>query len=114
MPTLVKGKATLDPAVIEAWSKIIVERRKRARTTYVAVGVASVAWVVFSIITHLVSAYLTVGLMVICFGLTSADQFNVPPCPHCGKPVTGYAGRRQSFYAAEWCENCYYWLRKPW
>jgi hypothetical protein len=114
MPTLVKGKATLDPAVIEAWSKIIAERRKRARKTYIAVGVASVAWVTFGIVTHLLPGYLLIGLLVICIGLANADQLNVPPCPHCGKPVTGYAGRRESFYAAEWCENCYYWLRKPW
>ncbi|KJV35781.1 hypothetical protein [Luteibacter yeojuensis] len=114
MPTLVKGKATLDPAVVEAWSKIIAERRRRARKRYIAAAAAAIAWVVFSIITHLLPGYLAVGLVVICSCVAAADEFNIPPCPHCGKQVTGYAGRRQSIYAAEWCENCYCWLRKPW
>jgi hypothetical protein len=114
MERVIKGKATLDPGVIEAWSSLLAIRKRRASHIYALAGALVLAWLIFGILTGLNVGMLFTGVAIILVGAGSVDSLAIARCPHCGEDVLQPLGRRESIYTIEWCQRCYYWLRKPW
>ena len=111
----VPGKATLDPEVIASWQAALAAYRARWTWLYVVAGVSLAAVVLLSMVVAGWIIGLLVPVVILLYVVRGiAEGPNGLKCPHCGKLPFRPFERGKDVFSVEWCDHCYYWLRKPW
>lgn len=107
-----KEKATYDPAVIEAWSHSLRTYRRRGGRFYAPLMVVALVCFGIALVTHgVVASFACIFGFVAGFVIDLYARAGIR-CPHCGEDPAA-PQHRVNPTALEWCERCYYWLRRP-
>jgi hypothetical protein len=105
-------RATLDPDTIDAWQAQLALYRRRGGNLYSILMVPGVVCILLGLFTSWRWIALAGPLcLAIALGADAAAR-RVVRCPHC-RESPYLSARNANIKGLQWCERCFYWLRKP-